>query len=111
MYLGTNLNEEEDDRDQLTQDEIQAILQSMKAGYSSDPEIRSRAIEKASYLLRHLEAAPVWRVEKLTKQPRHSLHRPVEAGENSDQGSGPDAGDPKRGWVVQRRSIGRYDCQ
>ena len=77
------MNKEEDDRDQLTQDDIRAIIQSMKAGYSSDPEIRSRAAAKASYLLGQLKSTEVWRVEKITARPRHS--RPVAAGETSDE--------------------------
>ena len=39
-------------RDELSQDEIRALLETMKRGYSSDPEIRALAIEKADRHLR-----------------------------------------------------------
>lgn len=57
--------ENDQSRDELSQDDIRALLETMKRGYSSDPEIRAFALEKAARHLREREATGVWRVEKL----------------------------------------------
>ena len=92
-------NDQSRDDEELSPDEIRAILETMKGGYSSDPLIRARAIEMAARYLRKLEAAKVWRVEKLL--PR-SIDQPTGDSEISDEGSEPSELN-KDGWTHQRR--------
>jgi hypothetical protein len=91
--------ENDQSRDELSQDDIRALLETMKRGYSSDPEIRALALEKAARHLRELEATGVWRVEKL---PQRSTNHPAADGDISDEGfgSGPVIED---GWIHRRR--------
>ena len=91
-------NDQSRDEDELSPDEIRAILGTMKGGYSSDPVIRARAIEMAARYLRKLEAAEAWRVEKL---PPRSIDQPTGASEIGDEGSEPSELN-KDGWTHQR---------
>ena len=93
-------NDQSRDDDELSPDEIRAILETLKRGYSSDPEIRARAIEMATRYLRKLEATDVWQVEKLP--PPSSINQPTGGGEISDEGSGPSELS-KDGWTHRRR--------
>jgi len=56
--------EDDPSHEELSPDEIRALLETLQRGYSSDPEIRAFAIEKAA---RHLREAKTetWLVEKL----------------------------------------------
>ena len=92
--------EDDRSRDELSQDEIRALLETMKRGYSSDPEIGALAIEKAAYHLRELEATEIWRVEKLP--PPSMNHLAAAAGEISNEGCGLGVV-IEGGWIHRRR--------
>jgi len=98
--LAEEENDQSRDDEELSQDEIRALLETLKHGYSSDPEIRARAAEMAARYLRKLEGkAQVWRVEKL---PPGSMNQPPAGGEISGGESGPSKSN-KDGWHHRRR--------